>query len=101
MYVKYDYLWNQRVSLTQDCIAGGDVQRFFKALALFSPFQWMITYLDNGHEEGRCMMCHMPQCIQHLFVPSDRDDLHWLMPCFCVVSENHSLVIVVYAASSR
>jgi hypothetical protein len=94
MYVKYGYLWNQGVSLTQDRSAGGDVKRFFEALALFSPFQLMTTYLANGHEEGRCMMCHMPQCVQHLFVASDRAELQWLMPCLCVVSDNHSLAAV-------
>ena len=94
MYVKYGYLWNQGVSLTQERIAGGDVQRFFETLALFLPFHWMITYLATGHEEGRCMMWHMPQCVQHLFGPSDRAELHWLMPCLCVVSESHFLATV-------
>ena len=40
------------------------------------------------------MMCHMPQCVQHLFVVSDRAELQWLMPCLCVVSDNHSLAAV-------
>ena len=94
MYVKYGYLSNQGVRLTQERSAGGDVKPFFEALALFSPFEWMITYLIDGHEEGRCMMWHMRQCVQHLFVPSDRAELQWLMPCSCVVSDAHSLAAV-------
>ena len=94
MYVKYGYLWNQGVSLTQDRSAGGDVKRFFEALALFSPFQWMTTYLATGHEEGRCILCHVLQCIQNLCAPSERAVLPWLMPWSCVVSDTHSLAAV-------
>ena len=62
MYVKHGYLWNQGVSLTQDSCARGDVKRFFEALALFSPLQWMTTYLANGHEEGRlCRWYPLPE----------------------------------------
>ena len=101
MYVKHGYLWNQGVSLTQDRSAGSDVKRFFEALALFSPFQWMTTYLATGHEEGRCMMCHMPQCAQHLYrptVPSSNGSCYAYASFQTIIPW---LPCVVYAASSR
>ena len=70
---RIDTCESKGVSQAEDRSGGVNVKRLFEALALFSPFDRMTTYLGNGHEEGRCMMC--------LCIPFDRADPPWLMPC--------------------
>ena len=82
------------VSQAEDRSENGNGQRFFEALAIFSPFKRMTTHLANRHEEGRCILCHVLQCIQNLCAPSERAVLPWLMPWSCGVSDTHSLAAV-------